>query len=48
MNRLRYSILCMVLIGLNAGLSFGELPDTPAVRGMITKVHHLVRIVDEK
>ena len=25
-----------------------ELPDTPAVRGMITKVHHLVRIVDEK
>ncbi|WP_257166564.1 50S ribosomal protein L30 [Bradyrhizobium sp. SRS-191] len=24
-----------------------ELPDTPAVRGMITKVHHLVRIVDE-
>jgi large subunit ribosomal protein L30 len=25
-----------------------ELPDTPAVRGMITKVHHLVRIVGEK
>ena len=25
-----------------------ELPDTPAVRRMITKVHHLVRIVDEK
>ncbi|MGY3451840.1 50S ribosomal protein L30 [Bradyrhizobium sp. USDA 4353] len=25
-----------------------ELPDTPAVRGMITKVHHLVRVVDEK
>ncbi|UFZ06434.1 50S ribosomal protein L30 [Bradyrhizobium ontarionense] len=25
-----------------------ELPDTPSVRGMITKVHHLVRIVDEK
>ena len=25
-----------------------ELPDTPAVRGMITKVHHLVRIIDEK
>ncbi len=24
------------------------LPDTPAVRGMIEKVHHLVRIVDEK
>jgi len=25
-----------------------ELPDTPAVRGMMEKVHHLVRIVDEK
>ena len=25
-----------------------ELPDTLAVRGMIEKVHHLVRIVDGK
>ena len=25
-----------------------ELPNTPAVRGMIEKVQHLVRIVDEK
>ena len=25
-----------------------ELQDTPAVRGMIEKVHHLVRIVGEK
>ncbi len=25
-----------------------ELQDTPAVRGMIDKVHHLVRVVDEK
>ena len=25
-----------------------ELPDTPSVRGMIEKVHHLVRIIDEK
>jgi large subunit ribosomal protein L30 len=25
-----------------------ELPDTPAVRGMIEKVQHLVRIVDGK
>jgi large subunit ribosomal protein L30 len=24
------------------------LTDTPSVRGMIRKVHHLVRIVDEK
>jgi large subunit ribosomal protein L30 len=25
-----------------------ELPDTPATRGMIAKVHHLVRVVDSK
>jgi len=25
-----------------------ELADTPSVRGMIDKVHHLVRIVDGK
>ncbi|EKS27785.1 50S ribosomal protein L30 [Afipia felis] len=25
-----------------------ELQDTPSVRGMIAKVQHLVRIVDEK
>ncbi|OQW57626.1 MAG: 50S ribosomal protein L30 [Proteobacteria bacterium SG_bin9] len=25
-----------------------ELQDTPAVRGMIDKVKHLVRVVDEK
>ena len=25
-----------------------ELPDTPAVRGMIEKVQHLVRVVDGK
>jgi large subunit ribosomal protein L30 len=25
-----------------------ELPDTPAVRGMIAKVQHLVRIIGEK
>ncbi len=24
-----------------------ELEDTPAVRGMIAKVHHLVRVVDD-
>jgi large subunit ribosomal protein L30 len=38
------------LIGLNLnkiGRS-AELPDTPEVRGMISKVQHLVRIVGEK
>ena len=38
------------LIGLNLN-KIGrttELEDTPAVRGMIAKVQHLVRVVDEK
>ena len=25
-----------------------ELPDTPEVRGMIAKVQHIVRVVDDK
>ena len=25
-----------------------ELPDTPEVRGMIAKVHHIVRVVGDK
>ena len=25
-----------------------ELPDTPAVRGMVSKVAHLVRVLDSK
>jgi large subunit ribosomal protein L30 len=38
------------LIGLNLNKigRTSELADTPAIRGMIEKVHHLVRIVDEK
>ena len=38
------------LIGLKLNKigRISELQDTPAVRGMIEKVHHLVRIVDEK
>ncbi|ABD88970.1 large subunit ribosomal protein L30 [Rhodopseudomonas rhenobacensis] len=38
------------LIGLNLNKigRTAELQDTPEVRGMITKVQHLVRIVDEK
>ena len=35
-------------LGLRKINSVSELQDTPAVRGMIEKVHHLVRIVDEK
>ena len=38
------------LIGLNLNKigRVSELKDTPAIRGMIAKVQHLVRIVDEK
>ena len=37
----------LVLNEVNIG-RIAELQDTPAVRGMITKVQHLVRIVDGK
>jgi large subunit ribosomal protein L30 len=38
------------LIGLNLNKigRTADLPDTPAVRGMISKVQHLVRVVGEK
>jgi large subunit ribosomal protein L30 len=38
------------LIGLNLNKigRVNELKDTPEVRGMIAKVAHLVRVVDEK
>ena len=35
-------------LGLGKMHRVRELEDTPAVRGMIQKVHHLVRVVDEK
>ena len=38
----------LIGLGLNKIGRVAELQDTPAVRGMITKVQHLVRIVDEK
>ena len=38
------------LIGLRLNRigRISELPDTPAVRGMVSKVAHLVRVVDNK
>jgi large subunit ribosomal protein L30 len=38
------------LIGLNLNKigRISELKDTPQIRGMIAKVQHLVRVVDEK
>lgn len=38
----------LVGLGLNKMRKTRELEDTAAVRGMITKVKHLVRIVDAK
>jgi large subunit ribosomal protein L30 len=37
----------LIGLGLNKIRRRRTLPDTPAVRGMIAKVSHLVRIVDE-
>jgi large subunit ribosomal protein L30 len=38
----------LVGLGLNKIRRQSTLPDTPAVRGMIEKVKHLVRVVDGK
>jgi large subunit ribosomal protein L30 len=38
----------LVGLGLNKLRRTSTLPDTPAVRGMIAKVSHLVRVVDGK
>jgi len=37
------------LIGLRLNRigRISELEDTPAIRGMIAKVHHLVRVIEE-
>ena len=35
-------------LGLNRIGRVAELPDTPSTRGMIAKVAHLVRVVQEK
>jgi len=37
----------LIGLGLNKIRRRRTLPDTPAVRGMIKKVKHLVRVVDE-
>jgi large subunit ribosomal protein L30 len=37
----------LIGLGLNRIGRVSELPDTPSVRGMIKKVHHLVRVVED-
>jgi len=36
----------LIGLGLNRIDRVSELPDTPATRGMIAKVRHLVRVVE--
>ena len=43
-----YQSRIMVGLGLRKTNSVRELEDTPAVRGMIRKVAHLVEILEEK
>jgi large subunit ribosomal protein L30 len=38
----------LVGLGLNKMHKTRELEDTPAVRGMVNKIPHLVQIVEEK
>lgn len=38
----------LVGLGLDKMHRRRELEDTPSIRGMISKVSHLVRVVDEK
>jgi large subunit ribosomal protein L30 len=38
----------LVGLGLNRLGRLSELEDTPSIRGMIAKVHHLVEIVEER
>ena len=38
----------LVGLGLNRIGRVADVPDTPQTRGMIAKVKHLVRVVDEK
>ncbi|MEY2956388.1 MAG: 50S ribosomal protein L30 [Gemmobacter sp.] len=38
----------LIGLGLNRIRKTRELEDTPAVRGMVAKIPHLVRIVEER
>ena len=37
----------LIGLGLNKIGRISDLPDTPSTRGMLTKVKHLVRVVEE-
>ena len=46
----RQQVQRQTLIGLKLNKigRVAELQDTPEVRGMINRVHHLVRVIDDK
>lgn len=45
-RRPKYQRQTLIGLGLNKMYKTRELEDTPAVRGMIAKVSHLVRVED--
>ncbi|MBB36174.1 MAG: 50S ribosomal protein L30 [Hirschia sp.] len=46
-RRAEYQRATLVGLGLNKVGRTRELEDTPSVRGMIEKVHHLVEVVED-
>jgi large subunit ribosomal protein L30 len=38
----------LIGLGLNKIGRVKEVPDTPSTRGMIAKVHHIVRVLEDK
>ena len=48
LRRNRIQRTTLIGLGLNKIGRTRDLPDTPATRGMIRKVHHLVRVVGEQ
>ena len=46
-RRPAYQRQTLIGLGLNKIRRRSTLPDTPATRGMINTVHHLVRVVEE-
>ena len=46
-RRAEYQRATLVGLGLNKVDRTRELEDTPSVRGMIEKVHHLVEVVED-
>ena len=46
-RRYRIQRATLIRLGLNKIGRVRDLPDTPAIRGMIRKVQHLVKVVGE-